>query len=169
MPVFKPRYVDPFQPVLQSAETEVAKVTPEQLQYIEWILAKSCSDSQFARKAYQSINYVLTAGPAVVPVVTSLNPSSVVLGSPTFDVHVVGTGFTPTSVIVFNGFEEPTTVVSETELTTGVNMSVWAAPAVVPVVVSNNGVTSNSVDFTFNDVAARSSSPVKEDTPRLRR
>lgn len=165
MPVFKPRYTDPFGPVLLDANSEIAKVTAEQLQYIERILAKSCSDSQFASKAFDAIVYVLTAGPAQLPEVTSLNPSTVVLGSPSFDVHVVGKGFTPTSVIVFNGFEEPTTFVSETDVSTGVNMDVWAAPAICPVGVANDGVMSNTMDFSFTDsvqTQARKTEPPKQ-------
>jgi hypothetical protein len=65
-----------------------------------------------------------------------------------------GSGFTPESVIVFNGFDEPTTLVSPTQVKTGVNMSVWAAPAVVPIMVrSASGALSNAMNFAFTSTA----------------
>lgn len=93
---------------------------------------------------------------SVNDILASLNPASVALGSPSFDVHVLGANFTPGSVIVFNGYDEPTTFVSANELTTGVNMDVWAAPAVVPVAVrAEDGSMSNALDFEFTAAAAR--------------
>ncbi len=89
------------------------------------------------------------------PVVTALVPDTAVIGSPSFTLHVHGTGFAPDAVIVFNGYDEPTTIVSPTEVTTGVNMAVWTAPsAPLPVAVRNpDGVVSNDVPFTFTEAA----------------
>jgi hypothetical protein len=90
------------------------------------------------------------------PVVTALVPDTAVLGMPSFTVHVRGTDFAPNAVIVFNGHDEPTTVVSPTEVTTGVDMAVWLAPATVPVAVRQpGGGVSNTVDFAFTEPAAR--------------
>jgi len=85
------------------------------------------------------------------PVVSSLTPATAVIGAANFTLSVKGTGFTPGSKIVFNGFEEPTTFVSATELTTGVNMAVWTAPsAPLPVAVrALDGEMSNAMTFTF--------------------
>jgi hypothetical protein len=84
-----------------------------------------------------------------------LNPNTILLGSPSFDIIVHGTGFDSNSKIVFNGFEEPTTFISSTEVSTGVDMDVWVAPAVVPVgVMDSHGSLSNTINFTFG--AARS-------------
>ena len=94
------------------------------------------------------------AGPP--PIVTSLIPATVPLGAPNFTVHVRGENFTPDSVIVWNGYDEPTTVVSDTEVTTGVNMAVWLAPATVPVAVRAGGVVSAPVSFTFTAAPGRS-------------
>ena len=74
------------------------------------------------------------------PTATSIVPASATIGDPSFTVHVHGTGFLPSSVIVWNGFDEPTTVVSPTELTTGVNMPLWQAPVTVPVTVRTGDV-----------------------------
>ena len=86
-------------------------------------------------------------GPA--PTVTSLVPSTVAIGAPSFTVRVLGANFGPDAVIVFNGQDEPTTIVSPTEVSTGVDMAVWLAPAAVPVAVRASGVLSAPVSFTF--------------------
>jgi hypothetical protein len=87
---------------------------------------------------------------APAPSITALVPASAPIGAPNFTLHVQGTGFAATSVIVFNGFDEPTTFVSATEVTTGVNMDVWTAPSLpLPVLVRTNGQESNAVPFTF--------------------
>jgi hypothetical protein len=52
---------------------------------------------------------------------------------------------------MFAGKDEPTTVVSDTEVTTGVDMSVWVGPdPAVPVAVrSAEGAVSNPLSFAF--------------------
>jgi len=88
---------------------------------------------------------------APAPVVTALDPDTAVIGTPSFTLHVRGTGFAPGAVIVFNGYDEPTTVVTAAEVTTGVNMDVWTGPsAPLPVAVRNpDGALSNERPFTF--------------------
>ena len=49
---------------------------------------------------------------ADAPVITALVPNQATLGSPNFTLSVQGTGFTPGSVIVWNGADEATTYVS---------------------------------------------------------
>jgi hypothetical protein len=93
------------------------------------------------------------AGP-VAPVLTSLTPATAQIGDPDFTLHVTGTGFTAASVIVFNGVDEPTTLVSDTEVTTGVDMTVWLAPTgPLPVVVRTDTAVSNALSFTFTEAA----------------
>ena len=139
---------DLFRPVLLNSQS--LAVSPEQNDVIQEILEVCSSDSAFAKKAYAAIHYALTQTPPIPPVVSSLNPASAVLGSPLFDIHVIGSGFVPGSIIVFNGIDEPTTLVSDTELTTGVNMDVWMAEADVPVAVRNpDGIQSDPLIFEF--------------------
>jgi hypothetical protein len=97
-----------------------------------------------------------TGGGGTAPVLDSLTPATVALGAPSFTLHVRGSGFVDGAVIVFAGQDEPTTWVSETELTTGVDMSVWTGPdPAVPVVVRGlDGAVSNTLLFAFT-VAAR--------------
>jgi|SRR5436190_408140 hypothetical protein len=144
-----------FNPTLLESESLV--VSAEQQNHIREILDIGASDSRFAAKMYDAIYRVLTSGPAIPPIVSSLSPNTVVIGSPTFDIHVMGSGFVAGSVIMFNGIEEPTTVVSPTELTTGVNMPLWTAEAEVPVTVLNpDGVLSDPLTFSFTAAAAQS-------------
>jgi hypothetical protein len=86
---------------------------------------------------------------AATPTLTALEPPTVVLGSPSLTLHVKGSGFTPGSVIVFAGHDEPTTLVSPTEMTTGIDMAVWQAPDTVPVLVKNGDNVSTPLSFTF--------------------
>jgi len=83
--------------------------------------------------------------------ITELEPNSAEIGEESFTLHVRGTGFGPDAKIVFNGHEEPTTFVSPTELTTGVNMDVWKGPSEpLPVkVVTKVGDASNEEMFQF--------------------
>jgi hypothetical protein len=161
--VVEPKVVVPVEPVAQNPfYPKLINSTPlnasaEQKYYINEILKIVCSDSQFRNKALLGITYIMNGGVMPLPTVASLNPATVVLGEPSFDIHVMGTNFTPLSVILFNGVEEPTTFVSPTELTTGVNMPLWQAPAVVPIAVQNGlDIKSNSVDFSFTAPVQRS-------------
>jgi hypothetical protein len=150
---------DPFNAVLLSSPALL--VTEEQKQLIKKVLDKSSSDSLFSDKAYAAIAHILSAGITVPPVISTLTPNSAELGDPSFVLHVHGTGFKTGSIIVFAGVEEPTTVVSPTELTTGVNMAVWVGPDSLPVYVLNpDGVQSDPMMFTFTDgVAAATLTP----------
>jgi hypothetical protein len=93
--------------------------------------------------------------PDTVPVVVGMLPDKATIGVPSFTLHIYGTGFALDAVIVFNGFDEPTTVVSSQEVTTGVNMNVWTNPSLpLPVAVRSGGVLSNEVTFTFEAAAS---------------
>ena len=159
---------DPFNAVLLSSPALM--VTQEQSDVIREILETACSDSPFAEKAFIAIMKVLNAGPVKFPTVTSLNPSTAVLGSPSFIVHVMGTNFTPSSIIVFAGQEEPTTFVSDKEITTGVNMDVWLGPDAVPVSVLNaDGIQSDPQMFTFTEAGVQQSAPIVTPMPTTKK
>lgn len=84
------------------------------------------------------------------PVLGMLLPASAAIGDPSFVLRVIGAGFDATSVIVFAGQDEETTFVSDTEVTTGVNMDVWLGedPA-ISVLVRTSGKDSNPLTFAF--------------------
>jgi len=89
------------------------------------------------------------------PVLSSLSPPSAVSGDPTDITMVVnGSGFTPTSVIVMNSYDEPTTFVSTSKVSTGVKPSLFVVPASVPVLVRNGDKVSNELMFEFTAGAA---------------
>jgi len=88
--------------------------------------------------------------PPTAPVVNSLSPSSAPSGDPLdFQMVVNGTGFNEASVIVFNGYDEPTTFIDDTQVSTGVKPSLFVVPAEVPCSVRNGSKNSNQVIFTF--------------------
>jgi len=155
MPIqFRPRYKDPFSPVLLSDAPPVP-VADERKSLIMDVLNVACSDSRFAQKAYAAITFILSAPKSVLPVVATLTPNSAELGDPSFTLHVHGTGFKSGDSIVFNGGIEPTVFVSSTELTTGVNMDTVSGPFTVPVMIQTaDGSLSNSMDFSFTDGSA---------------
>jgi hypothetical protein len=94
--------------------------------------------------------------PPAAPTLTSLSPDTAVAGAPDDIVmSAIGTGFTPDSIIVFNGYPEPTTFVSDTEITTGVKPSIFVVPAVCPVEIHTFTQVTEPVDFTFTEAATR--------------
>lgn len=106
------------------------------------------------------------------PTLTALDPASAVLGSPSFTIHVRGTGFTPESVIIWNGGSEPTTFVSPTEVTTGVNMESAAWAVSIPVEVSGVAGVSNALMFTFTEAgtpaaAAAAAAPARKSPVKI--
>jgi hypothetical protein len=89
--------------------------------------------------------------PGQEPTLTQLSPAEAVIGSTDFTLVVIGTNFTPTSVIVFNGGVEPTTYVSATELNTGIKPSTASAAATVPVTVQQGSFETAPLDFEFTE------------------
>jgi hypothetical protein len=87
------------------------------------------------------------------PTLTSISPDTAVAGTdPDFVLSCVGTDFTHASVIYFGQEDEPTTFVSDTEITTGVKPSLFV-PDTVPVKVRTGALDTDSVDFTFTAAA----------------
>ena len=88
------------------------------------------------------------------PELTSLSPNEAILGSGDILLTCHGTGFTPTSVINFAGYDEPTTFVSETAVTTGVKPSLGWGVVSVPVFIKSGPLVSETLQFEFTDPAA---------------
>jgi len=89
------------------------------------------------------------------PVVSGISPSTAECGAADIEMTVSGQNFTATSVITFNGLDEPTDFFSSTSLGTGVKPSLFVVPAVCPVAVRDAAGTSNSVDFEFTAPVGR--------------
>ncbi|WLB24942.1 IPT/TIG domain-containing protein [Bradyrhizobium japonicum] len=86
--------------------------------------------------------------PPPAPVLNSLSPATAVSGDPDFVLSCIGSGFDASTTIVFGDYDEPTTLVSDTEVTTIVKPSLFA-PADVPVSVRNGPLYSANQTFTF--------------------
>jgi hypothetical protein len=84
------------------------------------------------------------------PTLTSISPDTAVSGDLDFTLSCIGTGFDANTVIRFGDFDEPTTLVSDTEVTTVVKPSLFA-PATVPVVVHEGPFNTDPIDFTFTE------------------
>jgi hypothetical protein len=99
-----------------------------------------------------------TPPPEEPAVVSSLDPETAVAGDPTdITMTVTGSGFTAASVIVFDGLDEPTTLISPTQVSTGVKPSLFVVPADCLVGVRNAAGMSNELVFSFTSAAGRSS------------
>jgi uncharacterized delta-60 repeat protein len=86
------------------------------------------------------------------PSVTSLSPSSAVVGDQGFILTVIGTGFVTDAVISINGLDRPANFIDTTQLTTQVQASELAAVGTLSVTLTNfpSGATSNPVYFNVN-------------------
>jgi hypothetical protein len=91
----------------------------------------------------------------VLPVLTSIEPSTAAIGDPGFTLYIKGEGFCSDSVIVFAGQDEPTRLDEEmTTVSTGVNMDVWHGADTLEVRVRNGDQVSEPLAFTFTAAAA---------------
>jgi photosystem II stability/assembly factor-like uncharacterized protein len=71
--------------------------------------------------------------------VTSLSPTSVASGGPTFTLTANGSAFFNGATLFFGGIQEVTTFVSTTQVTATINASDYALPGTVPISVANPG------------------------------
>lgn len=102
------------------------------------------------------------AQPGTTPSIAQLMPNSAISGGSNFTLTVNGSNFAATSVVNWNGQAQATTFVSATQVTAAIPASAIAAPATVPVTVTNPGVaggiygggtlaeTSPAVNFVVN-------------------
>lgn len=129
---------------LDSLRAQLMAVTPERA--AEYRAQLQANEDWYANQG---------AG-AVAPVLTSLVPASATLGDPSFTLHVHGTGFSAGAAILWNGTAEPTIVVSDTEVTTAVNMATAIVAAAIPVTVRTaTGAVSNALTFDLQPAARR--------------
>ena len=94
----------------------------------------------------------ISAMPA--PTVASLNPDTAECGAADLQLIVSGENFNEATKIVFNGYDEPTALLSPTQVRTNVKPSLFAVAATCPVGVRTGGMQSSTLDFTFTEPAA---------------
>ncbi|HLE61608.1 MAG TPA: DUF4214 domain-containing protein, partial [Pyrinomonadaceae bacterium] len=85
-----------------------------------------------------------------VPSITTLTPSTMLQGSPAFELTLNGSGFTNSSVVVWNGQNRATTFVSNTQLKAQITAADLNIGAAISVTVNNpapGGGNSNSSAF----------------------
>ena len=106
-----------------------------------------------AQQVLQEANARLEVMKGKPVTLTSLSPPTASIRGVNFTISVHGNNFDPSAVIVWGlgvgGGDEPTTFVSDTELTTGVVPSVVSSPTTIPVQVRQNGVLSDPLDFVW--------------------
>jgi hypothetical protein len=84
-----------------------------------------------------------------LPLLLELAPDGATVGGADVVMEVIGENFTPSSVIVWNGGDEPTTFISPTVVSTIVKPSTASGPITLPVAVRNGADVSNELMFTF--------------------
>jgi len=94
--------------------------------------------------------FMVTALAVPAPVLTSISPTTAVVGDPPITMTVIGTGFEGASVVQFWGAAVPTVFVSATELTGTVTLDGYGASE-YPVSVANGEVLSNTILFPLTD------------------
>jgi hypothetical protein len=95
-----------------------------------------------------SVNFTVTFP---VPAITSLAPSSALVGSAAQTLTINGTNFVAGSTVTYNGVAHTATFLSATQLTIQLNAGDQSAAGSFPVVVTNpapGGGSSNTVNFT---------------------
>lgn len=148
---------DPYNPTLFDPQTKALEVSGEQERLIRELHMVGASDTRFAQKMSDAVLHILRAGASVVPAIESLSPESAVVLSPSFQLSVTGTGFDETSTILVNGNDMPTNRVSDTNLTTDVDLSSIDTPAQYGIMVKNGEIISNSVTFDVTAAQLRKS------------
>ena len=87
-------------------------------------------------------------------VLTDLEPDTAEIGDEDLTMTVTGTGFTADCKILFNGGEEPTTFVSDTEVSTIVRPTSASVAGEYPVQVRNAAGDSDALTFEFTEPEA---------------
>jgi large subunit ribosomal protein L21 len=99
-------------------------------------------------------------------VLTSIEPTTAVLGDPDLTLRCLGTGFARDAVIVFGENQEPIVYVSSEEVTTVVKPSLGWGAVTLPVLVMNGDMAkTDSLDFTFTDPAGATQASATTDRP----
>lgn len=89
-------------------------------------------------------------GDPVAPTISSLIPDTAEIGASLTSVTISGTDFEPDAVVSVDGAPVSGFVNSDTEIVFDIAAAV---AGVKPVTVSNSGLASNSLDFTFTEPA----------------
>jgi len=90
-----------------------------------------------------------TPEPPAPPLLSSLTPETAALGAANFTLQILGSGFTATDVVQWDGAPVATTFVSATELSAPIDMTTVTAAGAIPVSVQTvDAQGSNALTFT---------------------
>jgi outer membrane protein assembly factor BamB len=125
--------------------------------YKDTVTVYGCGDSACAGQITGSpqqipITYTVTL-PG--PTITSAQPDEAFTGQAGFTLTVTGSGFTPESVIEFNGSPRTTTYVSASTLTTDLTAADLAQPTTIQITVSNQAANTPDSNFINYGVVAQ--------------
>jgi len=137
---------DPYNPTLFSPNSKSLDVSGEQERLIREVHMLGSSDTRFAQKMSDAVLHILRAGYVETPFIESISPTSQPVSTPPFQLSVTGSGFNETSTIYVNGEPVTTNRVSDTNLTTEVDLTLVTEPTSYAVLVhQDGGVLSNNV------------------------
>ncbi|MDH4055272.1 MAG: hypothetical protein OEV58_07830 [Gammaproteobacteria bacterium] len=108
-----------------------------------------------------SINAVVPDNP--IPVLALINPASALMGSSSLQLTAIGSGFSPNSVVQWNGSARPTTFVSSTQLNAMISGTDLAQPGSAQVSVFTpipGGGTSTTLQFVVEELPISNPLPV---------
>lgn len=111
--------------------------------------SKMAKAAKLGQSLFRSVESVTVAAPVGLQTMTAIAPSTSVSGQPPELLRVRGTNFTETSVIEIDGNPQPTTFISDTEVSTTMppSVTVREVTSFVPVLVNTDGSLSNALDF----------------------
>jgi hypothetical protein len=93
-------------------------------------------------------------GGDVAPTLDSITPASAPIQSGDVTATIAGSGFTASSVVVWNGIDDTSTFVDENTITTVVKTDMAGAPSTVTVAVRNGAESSGEISFEFTEAPA---------------
>jgi hypothetical protein len=109
------------------------------------------------RVAYRHLNQYIPLSENQVgawPELTSIDPDTAAVGDPDVTLHCYGTSFAEGAVVVFDGGDQPTTFVSEGEVTTIVDPAAATEGSVLVCVRNLDDRETEDLSFTFTAAAA---------------
>ena len=135
---------------------EIKERTPAETEamHTEYIEEVRAGYARSARTSHSQYTKLTGLPDTSAPVLTELVPATAVIDSEDFDISIMGEKFDENTVIWWNDHPEPTTFVSENEVTTLVRPDTILSPATLPISVFNGTVFSNVLDFEFTAAAA---------------
>ena len=138
--------------------------TPEETEamHAEYLEEVRSGYARSARTSHSQYTKLTGLPDTSAPVLTELVPATAVIDSEDFDISIMGEKFDENTVIWWNDHPEPTTFVSENEVTTLVRPDTIFTPEVLPISVRNGTVFSNVLEFDFTAPAEAKASKKKK-------